>query len=143
MANVTVEYSTGGGVVFKGNHFLLLARPKKAEIRLPKGHIDQGETSAATALRETMEETGYADLEIVADLGFALVEFEHEGKSFRRTEFYFLMELKSDRRVQQPKQDKAQFDPFWCSVAEGLQLLTYKEEQEVLKRGLDAWKKLK
>ena len=139
MTKEIVQYSTGGGVVFKGNHFLLLARPKKAEIRLPKGHIDQGEKPATAALRETTEETGYADLEIVAELGSALVEFELEGAAYKRTEFYYLMELKSDRQIERPKHDSAQFEPFWCSAAEGLQLLTFKEERVVLKRALAEW----
>ncbi len=56
-------------VVFRGIQVLLLARPRKGEIRLPKGHIDPDETPVETALRETVKETGYANLEIVADLG--------------------------------------------------------------------------
>ena len=82
-------------------------RPKKAEIRLPKGHIDpRGEASHCSSPRNNGR-TGYADLEIVAELGSALVEFELEGAAYKRTEFYFLMELKSDRQIERPKHDSA------------------------------------
>ena len=136
MTRETVKYTTGGGVVCRDNQVLLLARPQKGEIRLPKGHIDPGEEPAETALRETVEETGYADLEIVADLGQTRVEFELEGRSYQRTEFYYLMELKSDRQTTRPIRDSAQFDPFWCPVGEGLQLLTFVEERAVLEKAL-------
>ena len=142
MAQDTIRYSTGGGVVFRGNQVLLLARPKKGEIRLPKGHIDPGEEPAETALRETAEETGYADLEIVADLGQTLVQFEYKGRSCLRTEFYYLMELKSDRQTNRSQQDSTQFDPFWCSESEGLQLLTFVEEKTVLEKALAERSKL-
>ncbi len=142
MASKTVTYTTGGGVVFRGNQVLLLARPRKDEIRLPKGHVDPGEEPAETALRETAEETGYADLEIVADLDPALVEFKTAGRSYRRTEFYYLMELKSERQIARPLQDRAQFKPFWCPVSEGLQRLTFVEERTVLAQALATRRKL-
>ncbi len=142
MTRATVEYVTGGGVVCRGDQVLLLARPEKDEIRLPKGHIDPGEEPAETALRETAEETGYADLEIVADLGQTLVEFEADGRAYRRTEFYYLMELKSDRQTRRPTHDRAQFAPFWCPVDEGLRQLTFAEERTVLRRALAERRKL-
>ena len=48
---------------------LVLERPARGEVRLPKGHVEPGEAPREAALREVREEAGYADLEIVADLG--------------------------------------------------------------------------
>jgi ADP-ribose pyrophosphatase YjhB (NUDIX family) len=40
---------------------MLLIRPSRDEVRLPKGHVEAGETLRAAALREVAEETGYDD----------------------------------------------------------------------------------
>jgi len=38
------------------------------EVRLPKGHIEPGEDDRSAALREVCEESGYCDLDVLADL---------------------------------------------------------------------------
>ena len=65
----SVSYRSAGGVVYADGRILLLDRPTRGEIRLPKGHIERDESDEDAALREVTEETGYACLEIVADLG--------------------------------------------------------------------------
>ena len=128
------RYTSAGGVVIRGDQVLLLDRPARGEIRLPKGHIERGESPEVAALRETMEETGYFDLEIVADLGGRIVEFEVDDRHVIRREYYFLMALRGDRRVPQPLQDAAQFQPLWVSLAEAAALLTFSAEQDVIRR---------
>ena len=81
----TIRYKSAGGIVVqKGileqrppaeTLLLLLDRPSRAEVRLPKGHIDPGESAEEAALRETGEETGYGDLHVLADLGCRTVKF--------------------------------------------------------------------
>ena len=81
------QYRAAGGVVLQQGvvpdldprqpYLLVLDRPSRNEVRLPKGHIDHGESAAEAALRETVEEAGYTDLEIVADLGEQIVEFDY------------------------------------------------------------------
>jgi 8-oxo-dGTP pyrophosphatase MutT (NUDIX family) len=83
------RYETGGGVVIYQQRMLLLNRPTRQEVRLPKGHIDPGESPVMTSLRETGEESGYVDLLILADLGSQVVTFQRDGQQYIRTEFYF------------------------------------------------------
>ncbi len=110
----TKQYIAAGGVVIDDGRMLLLDRPLRREVRLPKGHIDPGETAAGAALRETAEESGYADLEITGDLGRQVVSFNFQGDDFVRTEHYFLMRLHSDAQTSpQPKRRGAQFMPIW------------------------------
>jgi 8-oxo-dGTP pyrophosphatase MutT (NUDIX family) len=91
------RYTAAGGVVVDGARMLVLDRSERSEVRLPKGHVEAGEDLAATAVRETQEESGYADLDVVADLGEQIVEFDLLGDHVVRTEHYFLMESLSPK----------------------------------------------
>ena len=96
---VHISYTASGGVVTdaEGTHVLLLIRPERDEVRLPKGHVEPGEALADTALREVAEEAGYDDLEIVADLGEQLVAFPLNDQVVQRIEHYFLLRARSPR----------------------------------------------
>ena len=141
-----IEYATGGGVVIAEAHtgdaqtagtengqsrMLILDRPTRGEVRLPKGHIDPGETAESAALREVAEETGYEDLEIVADLGVRTVEFDYGADHYRRQEHYFVMRLRSQRQRPRPPHDAAQFRVLWVPLDDAPGLLTFAAEQEV------------
>jgi 8-oxo-dGTP pyrophosphatase MutT (NUDIX family) len=135
----TIEYTAAGGVVIHDDCMLLLERPARGEIRLPKGHVDPGERYDQTALRETVEETGYADLTIVADLGMQVVEYDYAGRRYRRTEHYYLMRKQGDGRQPRPSKDAADFHPFWVTLTEAATLLTYPTEQEMARRAIAAY----
>lgn len=136
------RYETGGGVVIYQQQMLLLNRPARQEIRLPKGHIDPGETPAMTALRETREESGYADLLILADLGSQVVTFRHDGRQYMRTEFYFLMTLQSEIQVQRSIEDAAQFQALWTPLPEAVAALTYEAEKNMARKAIEAYARL-
>ncbi|BAM01987.1 MULTISPECIES: NUDIX hydrolase [Caldilinea] len=138
------QYDSAGGVVIDDRgRMLLLDRPTRREVRLPKGHVDPGETPEETALRETREESGYADLEIIADLGAQVVKFTFQGDDFVRTEHYFLMRLLSDRTIPRTRKDEAQFSPVWAPLEEAVQRLTFEAEQQFAQRAIDAYHKIK
>lgn len=126
-------------MVIHADQVLLLDRPGRGEVRLPKGHRDPGETLAETALRETAEESGYADLEILADLGADKVAFQYQDKDYLRTEHYFLMRLCSRAQIPRPQSDQAQFQPIWRPLAEAMALLTFDAERQVLAKAIRAW----
>lgn len=130
------QYTAAGGIVIRDHKMLVLDRPSRGEVRLPKGHIEDGEASGEAALRETTEESGYDDLEIVADLGSQVVEFEYNGNHVVRTEHYFLLRLLSDAQIRRSKQDAAQFQPIWLPLEEAVVQLTYQAEQEVARRAI-------
>jgi len=138
----TKEYVAAGGVIIHEGQMLLLDRPQRGEIRLPKGHVDPGEADDETALRETTEESGYADVEIVADLGSRLVEFDSEGQHYRRTEHYFLLRKVSDFQIVRPPKDEQQFRPLWVPMMDAVKMLTYIAEQEVALRAINAYNEL-
>jgi len=131
------HYRAAGGVVVDAGKVLLLQRPSRNEIRLPKGHIDPGESPPETAIREVTEESGYADLEILADLGEQRVEFEHKDAHVSRDEVYFLMRLRSPRQIVRDPHE-FQFTPVWVTWEEALETITYEAELEWLKRALES-----
>jgi 8-oxo-dGTP pyrophosphatase MutT (NUDIX family) len=134
------EYVSAGGVVIDGDKMLLLDRPSRGEVRLPKGHVDPGEIPEQTALREVQEETGIGSLEILEDLGERTVEFEYDAIHYRRVERYFLMRRTGSELVERPPKDAKQFQPVWIPLDEAPDMLTYAAEQDVALRAIAAYR---
>jgi 8-oxo-dGTP pyrophosphatase MutT (NUDIX family) len=127
------HYVAAGGVVVRGGRVLVLRRPGRDEVRLPKGHVEASESARDAALREVVEESGYADLEIVADLGHQVVEFNYRGQHVVRDERYFLMTATTARQVTREKKE-LQFIPDWLGWEEALSALTFEAEREWMRR---------
>ena len=127
-----VRYTAAGGVVVDDDRVLVLRRPSRSEMRLPKGHVDLGETAQGAALREVSEESGYADLVTRADLGTQVVEFDYKGRHVVRTERYFLMALAEGSKP--PADGEEQFKPVWLPWDEALAALTFELEREWVRR---------
>jgi 8-oxo-dGTP pyrophosphatase MutT (NUDIX family) len=132
-----VYYRAAGGVVIYDGKLLLLDRPSRGEVRLPKGHVEEGESLVEAALREVCEEAGYADLEVVADLGSQQVQFvdAYRQRQVTRDERYFLMRLRDARQVEREEQER-QFIPIWLPAGEALARLTFEAEREFVRRAL-------
>jgi 8-oxo-dGTP pyrophosphatase MutT (NUDIX family) len=129
----TIHYQAAGGVVVRGERVLVLRRPSRNEVRLPKGHIEPGESRRETALREVTEESGYAELQIAADLGHQQVEFDYQGQHVVRDEYYFAMQLEGTHQGAREAKE-LQFEPVWLRWQEALEALTYEVEREWVER---------
>lgn len=135
MNDDTVRYTAAGGVVVRNGRVLVLRRPSRGEARLPKGHVEPGESVQEAALREAREESGYAGLVLRDDLGTQVVEFDYQGRHVVRTERYFLMKLAADAESA-PSSGEEQFEPAWLTWDEALTALTFEAEREWVRR---AW----
>jgi 8-oxo-dGTP pyrophosphatase MutT (NUDIX family) len=135
------EYASAGGVVVDsaGENVLLLLRPGRLgpdgrpEVRLPKGHIEPGESRSHAALREVHEEAGLSNLEILADLGHQTVEFDWQGRHYVRDESYFLLKA-SDPLPTRAGHPEKQFERRWLPWKEALARLTFAAEREWVER---------
>ena len=132
-----VYYRAAGGVVVHNQKVLLLDRPGRGEVRLPKGHVEEGESPVETALREVCEEAGYVNVTIVADLGSQQVRFvdPYRDRQVTRDEHYFLMRLRDERQVERDRREH-QFIPIWVTAGEAIARLTFEAEQEFVRRAL-------
>ncbi len=137
----SIQYRAAGGVVVRDGKMLLLDRPARGEVRLPKGHVEPGESAREAALREVREESGYADVDIIADLGTIVNHFvvPERDRDVVREEIFFLMRLQSDERFVQDDHDASQFNTLWVPLDEALAHLTYESEKEFARRAIQAW----
>jgi ADP-ribose pyrophosphatase YjhB (NUDIX family) len=137
------RYAAAGGVVIdaQGERVLTLVRLGRLgpdglpEVRLPKGHIEAGESREQAASRGH-EEAGLASVQILADLGRQTVEFDWKGVHTVRDESYFLMVPSDGGGSGQPE---VQFEVEWLPWGEALARLTFDAEREWLKRARTAW----
>jgi 8-oxo-dGTP pyrophosphatase MutT (NUDIX family) len=112
----TVQHRSAGGLVVRGSQILLISTQSGRRWQLPKGHIEEGETSEQTAVREVREETGVTS-RVVAPL---------PGVD------YCLMDYVSA--------DAADFDAQevsgaeWFSWEEGLAKLSFENERKVVEQ---------
>jgi 8-oxo-dGTP pyrophosphatase MutT (NUDIX family) len=125
------RFHAAGGVVTDGERVLVLRSARYADLRLPKGHIEAGEDPMQAALREVREESGYTDLDVIADLGTQVAEFDCAAGHTIRHEHYFLMHLRSKRQIARPEDDD-KFSPEWLSWAAAIEGLVFDEERRWL-----------
>ena len=144
MTKIKHYRAAGGVVVDDAGRVLMIERDVERagrmvhEVRLPKGKLEKGETDGQAALREVGEESGYWELEILADLGENTVEFELNGKRVRRDDHYYLMQLTSTEYAGQqmkPGSDEALFEPVWAADFDDAERrLTYAGERDFIRR---------
>lgn len=69
-----VRETTAGGIIFRksaknGEIEILLVQDARDRWTIPKGHVEEGETTQETAIREIAEETGLKKIKIMGWLG--------------------------------------------------------------------------
>jgi 8-oxo-dGTP pyrophosphatase MutT (NUDIX family) len=148
-ANAIREYRAAGGIVLDGaGRVLLIERlvirngDFAHEIRLPKGHVETGETDEQAALREVGEETGYCGVAVTADLGEGYTQFVREDIHIRRCEHYYLMRLTDPVRsapdLDSLSPEELLFEPRWVAgLPEAEQQLTFESERRFVRRAIE------
>lgn len=125
------EPTHGGGLVFRrgarGVEYLLVRPrgPSDARWVLPKGHLEEGESTARAAVREVREEAGVWG-RVVADLGE--VAFTAGGETVRAS--FHLMEAVEDAGPEAAERERR-----WLPTRTALAADVHPETREVLERG--------
>ncbi len=128
---------SAGGIVFRRvpgepTRFLLLRDPYR-NWGFPKGHLEDGETPAQAADRETCEETGLEQLILHGPIRLIDWHFRFRGKRIHKYCHFFLFESPDGTPV--PQQSEGITDFRWLPLDEALKKLSYDNARGVLKRG--------
>jgi 8-oxo-dGTP pyrophosphatase MutT (NUDIX family) len=135
------EVSSGGFVISKSdpNLVALMARFNrggKLEWCIPKGHLEQDETSEQAAIREVFEETGL-EAKIIQHLGEVNYQFIQDGSKISKTVHVYLMqqtggELSFDK---DPHKEASELE--WVQVSELLARLSHGNEKRIAKVAIE------
>lgn len=134
-----VRETTAGGVVYRHN-----AKTKKLEILLvqdardrwtiPKGHVEEGETTKQTARREVSEETGLKDMDIKSWLGKINFRYRRERSLILMTTHIYLIEATKDT-------DKLVAEDWmngirWFPATEAVERIAYEDISKLILLGM-------
>jgi len=111
-------------------------RGGKLEWCIPKGHLEQDETSEQAAIREVFEETGL-EAQIIEYLGEVNYQFIQDGSKISKTVHVYLMqqtggELSFDK---DPHKEASELE--WVQVSELLARLSHGNEQRIAKVAIE------
>lgn len=128
---------SAGGIVFRrdddGTPRFLLIRDSYQHWGFPKGHLEDGETPAAAALRETHEETGLELLVTVGPIRVIDWHFRFRGRYIHKFCHFFLFESPSGDA--NPQADEGITAVRWEHLDRALEVLSYDNARGVLRRG--------
>lgn len=133
------EISSGGVVVF-GNTILLL-RKFNGDWVLPKGRLEEGESTKSAALREVYEESGVKG-EIVKYLG----NINYNYKNLKRDELvvktvhWYLM--KTNNMDSKPQKQEGFADAVFVHIDKVTGLVRYSDERKILNKSIAHIKEL-
>jgi len=133
------ERTSAGGVVVRtdaGVEVCLIRPAGRTVWGLPKGGVESGETLPQTALREVIEETGIEG-EVDRELGSIDYSFysREAGSRVHKTVHYYLMHATSGDTA---RHDHEVSEARWVDLTEALELMTYPNEREMVRRAADA-----
>ena len=117
------------------------------------GGIENGESYLETAKRELVEESGFVDFEIIANLGQIDCYFVEENQNFRRLSTGFLAILKSNQNIGTNLTDGKTAEQAECIWKDGKEIITTLQNQttqdfsttyhlELFRRGLEKLEEL-
>lgn len=134
--NIIHKKSAGGIVCCSKGKILTLNVTKYGEIVFPKGTIEPGESPEDAAVREVLEETGY-HVKVRAPLGEVSYEFdEDDGKRYRKTVYYYLLELVDENETPEPNREEHENDEgienLWLSIEDARKHLTHEDSRQKL-----------
>ena len=138
------EFSAGSVLVrrMRGGWWLAAIRPRgkpEGVWALPKGLIARGEEAAATALRETFEETGVAG-RLDRKLGDVRYVYSRPGgvRVFKVVSFFLVRAGRGRIGELPPGMEREVAEARWLPLGEASKLLAYRGERDMAERALSA-----
>ncbi len=127
-----VEVWAAGGVVARsskrGVEILLVHRPRYDDWSLPKGKIEENESLESAAIREVLEETGFA-----CELGERLPTITYrDAKKRRKAVVYWVMTVDHGKFRSNEEVDSVR----WLSPTDAEAKLDYSRDAELLRSSM-------
>ena len=139
MPKTETEFSAGGVVLDDSEppRCIVIVPTRRAAdgskvLALPKGHPEAGEEAEEAALREVREETG-VEARVIDSLGDVRYFYQRGGRRIAKVVRFFLLQATGgdvadhDHEVEEAR---------WMELADAAKALTYKGEQDVVRRAL-------
>lgn len=130
---------SAGGIVFRrdadGTARFLLIRDSYQHWGFPKGHLEDGESPAVAATRETHEETGLEQLMLQGPIRLIDWHFRFRGKYIHKFCHFFLFESPAGDAV--PQVAEGITAVRWEPLEKALEVLSYDNARGVLRRGAE------
>lgn len=130
----TINQISAGGIVWKGNLWLITQHSQHKGWVFPKGLVgdnDSNESKEAAALREVEEEGGIKAKIILNKPVITNYQYVWEGSLIKKTVYYYLMEYISG----DPKNhDWEMMDAKFVKKDEVRKTLTYKSDKEAFEK---------
>lgn len=123
-----VREPTAGGVIYRRNQKtgdieILLIQDAKNRWTIPKGHIEEGETSKETAEREVGEETGLKEIKVLHWLGKINFRYRRGSSLVLMTTEIFLIRALGNTDSVKPEDWMNGIE--WFSASEALDKIEY------------------
>jgi len=137
------QETSAGGVVYRmaagpdgaPRPLFLLIRDSYRNWGFPKGHLEDGEAPEAAAVREVVEETGLAGVELRAPIETIDWYFRFRGRLIHKVCHFFLMESASADTC--PQRAEGITACQWVPFDDAVQMTSYANAREVLRRAND------
>jgi ADP-ribose pyrophosphatase YjhB (NUDIX family) len=125
---------TAGGIVFRKNDKnqveILLIQDAKNRWTIPKGHIEEGESSKQTAEREIREETGLQEMKVLNWLGKINFRYRRQQSLVLMTTEIFLVKALGNTNKLQPEDWMNGIK--WFTAAEALDKIEYEDIGKII-----------
>ena len=129
------EEISAGGIVFRRGPDgvrVLLIRDSYRNWGFPKGHLEDGESPDAAALREVREETGLAALSLHAPIEVIDWHFRFRGQLVHKVCHFYLIEASGG--TARPLREEGITACRWMGFDEAAALVSYENARDVLSR---------
>ena len=124
------------GIIVFDNDKVLLIKHNGGHISFPKGHVEEGETSKETAIRETFEETGI-EAKIISDDYYVNT---YSPKENHMKDVLLFVGVKTGGKLKPQLEEVSLCDFFSYDAA--MKELTFDIDRRILKQAYEVYKRM-